>query len=168
MIYEFARKCELGYSRKNADKGVELRTLSVRGYWKKSMRKFQGSVKIEMEFQSVFTKNSWNFHGSWFLTLEFPRGVTQYCRISKDKVTNVKKVYPHLLLLYSFWNSPLVLRALHPPSTQDVNWTYIRRLEDVQDVLWRSYVRSIYVLCLLGLGNYILICICFSGFWLQK
>ena len=37
-----------------------------------------------------------------------------------------------------------------PPSTQDVNWTYIRRSEDVQDVFWTSYVRSIYVLFLLG------------------
>ena len=28
-------------------------------------------------------KNSWNFHGSWFLTFEFPpaRDVTQFCRI---------------------------------------------------------------------------------------
>ena len=34
--------------------------------------------------------------------------------------------------------------------TQDVNWTYIRRSEDVQDVFWTSYVRSIYV-CLFGL-----------------
>ena len=46
----------------------------------------------------------WNFHGSWFLTLEFSRGtgVTQLCRISmgeikliftgisKGKVTNLK------------------------------------------------------------------------------
>ena len=34
------------------------------------------------------------------------------------------------------------------PQTQDVNWTYIRRWEDVLDVFWTSYVRSIYVLCL--------------------
>ena len=32
---------------------------------------------------------------------------------------------------------------------KDVNWTYIRRSEDVQDVFWTSYVHSIYVLCLL-------------------
>ena len=37
-----------------------------------------------------------------------------------------------------------------PLSTQDVNWTYIRRSEGVQDVFWTSYVRSIYVFCLLG------------------
>ena len=36
------------------------------------------------------------------------------------------------------------------PQTQDVNWTYIRRSEDVLDVFWTSYVRSIYVLCLWG------------------
>ena len=33
--------------------------------------------------------------------------------------------------------------------TQDLNWTYIRRSEDVLGVFWTSYVRSIYVLCLL-------------------
>ena len=33
------------------------------------------------------------------------------------------------------------------PWTQDVNWTYIRRSADVQDVFWKSYVRSIYILC---------------------
>ena len=32
--------------------------------------------------------------------------------------------------------------------TQDVNWTYTRRSEDVLDFFWTSYVRSIYVLCL--------------------
>ena len=36
------------------------------------------------------------------------------------------------------------------PWTQDVNWTDIRRWEDVEDVFWTSYVRSIYVLCLEG------------------
>ena len=38
------------------------------------------------------------------------------------------------------------------PQAQDVNWTYIRRSEDVLDVFWTSYVRSIYVLCLWGNG----------------
>ena len=37
------------------------------------------------------------------------------------------------------------------PIDKDVNWTYISRSEDVLDVFWTSYVRSIYVLCLLGL-----------------
>ena len=36
------------------------------------------------------------------------------------------------------------------PYTQDVNWMYIRRSEDVLGVFWTSYVRSIYVLCLRG------------------
>ena len=34
--------------------------------------------------------------------------------------------------------------------TQDVNSTYIRLSEDIQDVFWTSYVRSIYVQCLRG------------------
>ena len=27
----------------------------------------------------------WNFHGSWFLVLEFPSGATQFCGISKGE-----------------------------------------------------------------------------------
>ena len=30
--------------------------------------------------------------------------------------------------------------------TQDINWTYIRRSEDIHDVCWTSYARPIYVL----------------------
>ena len=41
----------------------------------KSMWKFQGSIKKEMEFPVVFKKKTWNFHGSsLFLTYEFTRG----------------------------------------------------------------------------------------------
>ena len=32
------------------------------------------------------------------------------------------------------------------PWTQEVNWTYIKRLEDFQGDYWTSYVRSVYVL----------------------
>ena len=47
------------------------------------------------------------------------------------------------------------IEALLSPLTQGVNWTYIRRSEDVLDVFWTSYVRSFYVLCLQGYyGNY--------------
>ena len=35
------------------------------------------------------------------------------------------------------------------------NWTYIRRSEDIQDVFWTSYVRSIHVLRLLGPSKHI-------------
>ena len=31
-----------------------------------------------------------HFHETWFLMVELPRGVTQFYRISKDKVTNLK------------------------------------------------------------------------------
>ena len=31
------------------------------------------------------------------------------------------------------------------PRRHDVNWTYIRRSEEVLHVFWTSYVRSIYV-----------------------
>ena len=46
-------------------------------------------------------------------------------------------------------NTPLYAK-FDIPWTQNVNWTYLRRSEDVQDVFWTSYVRSIYVLCLEG------------------
>ena len=65
-----------------------------------------------------------NLHKSWFLTLEFPRGATQFYRISKGKerfvfprlskckVTNlkdpgffIKKVCPQSPFGF-FWNSP--------------------------------------------------------------
>ena len=39
------------------------------------------------------------------------------------------------------------------PLTQDVNWMHIRRSEDIQNVFWTSYVRSIYTLCLRGSNN---------------
>ena len=55
--------------------------------------------------------------------------------IFKDN-QNIAKVESNILLV--------------TPQTQDANWTYIRRSEDVQDVFWTSYVRSIYVLCLRG------------------
>ena len=43
----------------------------------------ESSIKIDVEFLEVLMKNSWNFHGSLVLKLEFPppRGVTQFCRI---------------------------------------------------------------------------------------
>ena len=44
------------------------------------------------------------------------------------------------------WLNPS-LRLLITPWTQEVNSTYIRRLEDVQDVFWTSYVLLIYVRC---------------------
>ena len=44
------------------------------------------------------------------------------------------------------WKSVKRNKHTPPPWTQDVNSMYIRRSEDVQDVWWTSYVRSIYVL----------------------
>ena len=45
------------------------------------------------------------------------------------------------------------------PSRHEVNWTYIRRSEDVQDVFWTFYVRSVYVLCLRGRCRIKLFCV---------
>ena len=64
----------------------------------------------------------WNFQGSFFLALEFPRDLTQFCGISRDwtfcleflgiKKTHekflgdIQKVYPQPPLFGFFWNSP--------------------------------------------------------------
>ena len=37
---------------------------------------FKGVLKEEHENSRGQLKKKWNFHGSWFLTLGFPRGVT--------------------------------------------------------------------------------------------
>ena len=66
--------------------GGGLRTWNFQEHWRKKMRKFLGSIKKEVEFPGVFEeKLMWNFHGSWFLILEFPRGVTQFCWISRGE-----------------------------------------------------------------------------------
>ena len=51
------------------------------------MWKFQGSIKKEMEFPGVIKKKVWNVHGSWFLTLEIPMGVTQFGGISRGEAS---------------------------------------------------------------------------------
>ena len=38
-------------------------------------------------------------------------------------------------------------KTLYIPWTQEVNWTYMRRSEDLQSVFWTSYVRLIYIMC---------------------
>ena len=54
-------------------------------------------------------------------------------------------------LVFSLWIISWVVLISHQranyPLDTDVNWTYIRRWEDAGDVFWRSYARSIYVLC---------------------
>ena len=56
-----------------------------------------------------------------------------------------------------FTDSTIIIKFIWTSMTnnllkQDVNWTYIRSSEDVQDVLYTSYARS-YVLCLRGTGR---------------
>ena len=56
---------------------AELPTLKIEdieflGILKKNILKIQRSIKKEVEIPDVSMKNSWNFHWSWFLTLEFP------------------------------------------------------------------------------------------------
>ena len=78
--------------------------------------------KKHLEISGVFKKNSWNFHGSWFLAFEIQKEVVTifqnfqrwnlvFSRISKVKVTKWK-FYGFLLEKYIlnpnldfFWNS---------------------------------------------------------------
>ena len=87
----------MGYSRKKSKYGLGIRKWNFQGYWRKSMWKFQRSIKKEVGFPGVFKKNSGNFHGSWFLTLKFPRSVTQFCRIFRDE----SLFYPEFLRVKS-------------------------------------------------------------------
>ena len=54
---------------------------------------------------------------------------------------------PYSQCLAKYWKR--ILWSTYP-QTQDVNWTYVKRSDDVQDVFRTSYVLSIYVLCLRG------------------
>ena len=70
------------------------------GILKKQHVEIRVQLKKKVEFPWVLVKEKHlqNFHGSWFLTLEFPKGVTQFFRISRGesfgisrgKVTNLK------------------------------------------------------------------------------
>ena len=56
------------------------------GVFKKKHVEIPGvSLKRSGNSRGVQEKLMWNFHGSQFLTLEFARGVTQTCRISRGK-----------------------------------------------------------------------------------
>ena len=60
--------------------------MEFQDYWRKRMSKFQGSIKKVEKFPGALKKKILlNVHGYWFLTLEFPRGVTKICRISGDE-----------------------------------------------------------------------------------
>ena len=69
--------CIIGYSWKKKTKNENMEFPGVL----KSIWKFQGSSK-RVEFSPNQKKIMWNFHGSWFLVLKFPRVVAQFCGIS--------------------------------------------------------------------------------------
>ena len=67
-----------------------LRTWNFQGYQRKGRWKLQGSLKKSLVSGGFKEKLMWNFHESWLLDLEYPRGVAQFYRISKVKVTKLK------------------------------------------------------------------------------
>ena len=48
------------------------------------MWNFQGLIKNSGIPKGDQEKIMWNFQGSWFSVLEFPRDLTKVCRISRD------------------------------------------------------------------------------------
>ena len=71
-----------------------------------------------------------------------------YCNVRYPSITPVDQLRRQLgVRCFSTWYYTRPWVGISP-LTQDVNWTYIRRSEDVLHVFWTSYVRSIYVLCL--------------------
>ena len=45
-------------------------------------RKCENCCQLSKDDQEII---KWNFHGSWFLVLEIPMGLTQFCRISRGR-----------------------------------------------------------------------------------
>ena len=94
----------------------------------RTLKNPRAQLKKKWNFWGFKEKLMWNFLGSWFLTLEFPRGGTQlFCRISdfqgqkvvffrisEGKVTNLKipggfqkSISTTPTCLHFFWNSPM-------------------------------------------------------------
>ena len=46
--------------------------------------------------RGVLEKLMWNFHGSWFLTLQFPKGVTQFCKIASGDSGNLDPYFAEI------------------------------------------------------------------------
>ena len=68
------------YYRLFLKKKQRMRTWNFQGYWR-AYENFRDQVK-EWSFHLIKKKIMWNFHGSWFLVLKFPRVVAQFCGIS--------------------------------------------------------------------------------------
>ena len=62
-----------------------LRIWNFQGYQRNSMCNFRELTKNKVEFLRVI-KKIWNFLGSLFLALEFPRDLIQFCGISRGWV----------------------------------------------------------------------------------
>ena len=122
---KFLDSTKLGYFRKSTGR---VRTWNFQRYWTKSMLKFQGSIKQEVQFLGMLKKNSYGISmGLGFRPYNF-QGVSHnfgevpvVCSgISKGKMTNLKapvfgvffrKVYPQLLMDF-FGIAQLQLKTL--------------------------------------------------------
>ena len=109
-----ARTPQNGLYQKKSKQWRELRTWNFQGYWRKSMQKFQGSIKKEVEFPGVYKINRvfsmalgfwpWNFQGVSHNSVEFPGvkacflwnflGQSHKPKNSMERGRGVRKVYP--------------------------------------------------------------------------
>ena len=64
-------------SNARSERGLRIGHEISRGIEERSCGNSWGQLKKKWNFQG-----KGNFHGSWFLTLEFPRGVKEFCKIS--------------------------------------------------------------------------------------
>ena len=86
---------------------------------------------------SLDTERKWNVHKTFRRRPERLLDVLRSFYVLWLEVRTFNKFLQNYFLL--IW-------ILLTQYTQDVNWTYIRRSEDVLGIFWGSYVRSIYVL----------------------
>ena len=80
--------------------------------------------------------------------------IINFWDIKRNKQKPKVKKESKYILYFTFMTNLIIwmnrlgptLKTCPTPWTQDLNWTYISRSENVLDVFWTSYVSSIYVL----------------------
>ena len=111
--------------------------------WPKGYYEFmQHDPRVTMNLRSMTQGLPW-IYAAW------PKDYHEFMQHDPRVTMNLCSMTQGLLWIYaSMHNVPKTF--MWPLQTKNVNWTYISRLEDLHDVFWTSYVRSIDVLCLRG------------------
>ena len=120
----------------------------------KNLRTIQSLSSLKQVFLSKKVKTLWCFYiiplEQVSLSTNIPQNITIIYFLTFESIYSPEKFRIWKLSVgtpikwkrfFNFRNSS------HYTWTQDVNWTYIRHSDDLQEVFWTSYVRWIYVLC---------------------